>query len=164
VTALLRLETRLVAVVKGLLGLVLIAMVVLNVANAAGRYGGLPTLTGADEAMVYGMIWVVMLGAILAARARDHLVIDLLPGALPPRGRAALQLLTDAATLAVCAFVAWQSWAFIERIGLLNQVSMGLGIPMTWAHGAILTGFAGMAAVAAGLVAADLARLAGGRG
>ena len=158
-----RIEAALIAALRGLLGLALIAMVALNVANAAGRYGGLPTLTGADEALVYGMIWVVMLGAILAVRARDHLVIDLLPAALGRWGVAVLRPVTDAATALVCGFVAWHSWAFIERIGAIGQTSMGLGLPMTWAHAAILTGFAGMAVVAAALALADIVALARGR-
>ena len=161
-TALARLEARLLAFVRAALGLGLIAMVLLNVANAGSRYGGLPTLTGADEALVYGMIWIVMLGAILAARGREHLVIDLVPAALGRRPAALVRLVTDAATAGLCGFVAYHSWAFVERIGALGSTSMGLGIPMTWAHSAVLTGFAGMAAVAAGLVAADLATLARG--
>ncbi|WP_121061096.1 TRAP transporter small permease [Chachezhania antarctica] len=154
-----RIEARIVALVRRVLGLGLIAMVLLNVANAAGRYGGLPTLTGADEALVYGMIWIVMLGAILAARSRDHLTIDLLPDHLGTHAAAFVRMLTDAATLAVCAFVAWHSWSFVERIGAIGQTSMGLGIPMVIPHFAITLGFAGMALMAAVLLVADLAAL-----
>lgn len=155
-----RIEAHVLALVRYALGLGLIAMVILNVANAAGRYGGLPTLTGADEALVYGMIWIVMLGAILATRTREHLTIDLLPGAVGPAAARAMRLLTDAATLAVCAFVARHSYSFIERIGAIGQTSMGLGIPMVIPHAAILVGFAGMTLVAAFLLVADLAALA----
>ncbi len=158
-----RLEARATGALKALLGLGLIAMVALNVANAAGRYGGLPTLTGADEALVYGMIWIVMIGAMLAARQRDHLCIDLLPAALPRAAARLLRLLTDAATLTVCAFIAWHSLDFIQRIGMIGQTSMGLGIPMTWAHSAIFAGFAGMALMAALLLIRDLHALLAGR-
>ena len=155
-----RIEARLVGLVRLALGLGLIAMVILNVANAAGRYGGLPTLTGADEALVYGMIWIVMLGAILATRTRDHLTIDLLPHAVGPVAASAMRLLTDAAIFAVCAFVARHSYSFIARIGAIGQTSMGLGINMVWPHSAILVGFAGMALVALLRLVADVAALA----
>ena len=70
-----RAEALVVKLVGLLLGLGLIAMVVVNVANAMGRYTGWFSLVGADELLVYGMIWIVMLGAILAARNRDHLSV-----------------------------------------------------------------------------------------
>lgn len=146
---------------KAALGLGLIAMVALNVFNAAGRYAGAATLTGADEALVYGMIWIVMVGAILAGRAREHLSIDLLPAGLGGAAPAALRLFTDLATLAVCAFVAWHSWSFIGRISAIGQKSMGLGIPMIVPHAAILVGFSGMAAVALVLLLADISALSG---
>lgn len=146
-----RVETRLIAIVRVFLGLGLISMVLLNVANAVGRYGGFWSLTGADEALVYGMIWIVMLGAILATRARDHLVIDLLPAVLPPLRAAQLRILTDAATAGVCFFVAWYSWSFIERIGAIGATSMGLGIPLVLPHAAILVGFVGMGIVSTAL-------------
>lgn len=159
-----RWEARAIAALKGLLGLGLVAMVLVNVANAAGRYGGLPTLTGADELLVFGMIWIVMVGAILATRERAHLAIDVLPARLAPRPRRVLAAAGSAVMALTCGFIAWHSHAFIERIGAIGQTSMGLGIPMVIPHFAVLTGFAGMAAVAALLAASDLAALLSGEG
>ncbi|MAS04957.1 MAG: hypothetical protein CL534_09775 [Ahrensia sp.] len=154
----LRAEALVVKLVGILLGLTLIAMVVINVANAIGRYSGLFALVGADELLVYGMIWVVMLGAILAARNRDHLSINLLPSAITGRLAALLQIVIDVATVAVSVFIAWHSFVFIERIAALNQSSMGLGVPMVIPHSAIFVGFAGIAAVTAFLTIVDVAR------
>ncbi|MFV0244483.1 MAG: TRAP transporter small permease [Qingshengfaniella sp.] len=156
---LVRAEAGLVRVIRICLGLGLIAMVVINVANATARYSGLFTLIGADEALVYGMIWIVMLGAILAARDRDHLSVNLLPAGLSGRAAGVVRLVIDLATMGVCAFVAWHSLDFIERIAMIGQTSMALGIPMTIPHAAIFTGFAGMALVTACLILFDLVRL-----
>lgn len=158
-----RLEATVLQALRGLLGLGVIALVLLNVANAAGRYGGLPTLTGADELLVYGMIWIVMIGAILTTRDRAHLAIDLLPQSLGPAGKQALATFTSFVTAASCGFVAWHSWSFIERIGAIGQKSMGLGIPMVVPHLAVFTGFAGMAVIALILGLRDLAETAQGR-
>ena len=148
-----------VRALRALLGLGLVAMVGLNVANAAGRYGGFATLTGADELLVYAMIWIVMVGAILAARGGEHLNIDLLPSALPGTAATLVAVTVDLVTLAVCAFIAFHSWTFIARIAAIGQTSMGLGVPMTWPHAAVLVGFAGIAAAAlASLVARVLGR------
>jgi len=154
----LRAEALVVQLVGVLLGLTLIAMVVINVVNAIGRYSGLFALVGADELLVYGMIWVVMLGAILAARNRDHLSINLLPSAITGRPAAVLQIVVDVATVAVSVFIAWHSFVFTDRIAALNQSSMGLGIPMVIPHSAIFVGFAGIAAVTAFLTIVDVVR------
>lgn len=164
VPALLKVEALVVRLIGLLLGLGLIAMVAVNVANAAGRYTGLFALVGADEALVYGMIWIVMLGAILAARHRDHLSINLLPAGLSGRPAMVLQIALDAATVAASAFIAVQSYDFIERIARLKQTSMGLGVPMVIPHSAILVGFTGIAAVTAVLMVVDIARLGRGEG
>jgi TRAP-type C4-dicarboxylate transport system permease small subunit len=146
------------------LGLVLLAVVAVNVANAAGRYLLGVSITGTDELMVFAMIWVVMLGAVMSLAGRDHIAIELLPAAVGPRARAALFLLHDLIALAVFAYLARASWLFVGRISGLGTTSMGLGIPMSWPHAALLAGFAGMALVAAGLAVADLRRLLAGGG
>lgn len=148
-------ERRLTQGLAGLLGLGLIAMVVLNVANALGRYTGAPVLTGADELLVFTMIWIVMLGAVLATRQRTHLTIDLLPAALGPQATRRLRIATTCVMAAAAGVTAWHSWAFVGRIGALGQTSMGLGLPMTVPHLAIFVGFSGIAAVAACLALAD---------
>ena len=160
----LRAEALVVKLVGILLGLCLIAMVLINVANAIGRYSGLFALVGADELLVYSMIWVVMLGAILAARNRDHLSINLLPSATSGRVASALQIVIDIATVAVSVFIAWHSFVFIGRIASLNQSSMGLGIPMVIPHSAIFVGFAGIAAVTAFLTIVDIVRFTNSKG
>lgn len=159
-----RAEALVVRLVGFLLGLGLVAMVVVNVANAIGRYSGWFSFVGADELLVYGMIWIVMLGAILAARSRDHLSINLLPTAMSGGLAATVQILIDIATVAVSLFIAWNSFVFIERIAALNQTSMSLGIPMVIPHSAILVGFVGIAAVTAFLTIVDVSRFAGNKG
>lgn len=156
-----RLEQHLAGPLRALLGLVLIAMVAINVANATGRYLGFRLPAGLDELLVYMMIWIVMAGAVLALLQREHLAIDLLPQALRPKARSCLVLLGDVVVLAVSITVARQSWTFIERIDRLGQTSMGLGIPMTWPHAAVLAGFGGMTVVALLLILRDVAALRG---
>lgn len=159
-----RAEALAVAVIRTCMGLGLIAMVVVNVANAVGRYSGWAAFVGADELLVYGMIWIVMLGAILAARERDHLSIDLFPQSLSRRSAARLGLAIDVVTMGLSAFVAWHSLGFIERVAKIGQTSMALGIPMTVPHLAIFVGFAGIAAVTAVLIVFDLKRMVSSEG
>lgn len=149
-------ERRLTQALAHLLGLSLIAMVGINVLNALGRYGGGPVLTGADELLVFTMIWIVMLGAVLATRQRTHLTIDLLPAALGQRAARRLRIATTFIMAGAAGITAWNSWIFIGRIGALGQTSMGLGIPMTVPHLSIFIGFAGIALVAGLMTLADM--------
>src|SRR3546814_15375264 len=64
--------------VRSALGLLIVAMVLLNAAAAAGRYLFGDGLVGSDELMVFGMIWVVFIGAALLEREGRHLSFDLL--------------------------------------------------------------------------------------
>lgn len=161
---LIRIEAGVIALLRGLLGFGMVAMVLLNLANAAGRYGGFPTLIGADELLVFGMIWIVMIGAILATRERTHLSIDLFPQCLMLRSRLALTAAIGAVTAGLSAFIAFHSLAFIGRIAAIGQTSMGLGIPMVIPHLAVFTGFVGIALVAAVLAVVDLRTFSIGSG
>lgn len=156
-------EARILTALKALLGLGLVAMVLLNVANATGRYSGLQTFSGMDELLIFAMIWVVMVGAVLAMRERTHLSITLLPAALSRRARMTLETGLAFVSATVCGFVAWHSWTFIERIAAIGQKSMGLGVPMVVPHMAILVGFAGISIVSLLLGLTDIRALWRGR-
>mgnify|MGYP003135004091 FL=1 len=131
-----------------LLGLVLIAVVLVNVANAAGRYLFRTSLTGTDEVMVFSMIFVVVIGAVLALARRTHIAIDLMPSYAVPRLRRLIFVIHDAVTLAATAYAAQASWTFVSRLTRIGTSSMTLGIPMTVPHGVLLFGFAAMAVIA----------------
>ena len=149
------------ALLRGLAGLVLIAMVALNVVNAAGRYTIGLVFVGADELLVFSMIWMVMVGAVVAVAERSHLSLDMLPLRLHGRARTALYAFHGVVMTIACGCAAWQSLAFVTKIGRLGQTSMGLGIPMAVAHSALLVGFTGMAVVALWLTVRDLAAVFG---
>jgi len=130
-----------------LLGLVLIAVVLINVANAAGRYLFRTSLTGTDEVMVFSMVFVVVIGAVLALARRTHIAIDLLPTYASPRVKRAIFVIHDVVTLAATTYAALASWTFVSRLTRIGTTSMTLGIPMTIPHGVLLFGFAAMAVV-----------------
>ncbi len=148
-----------VAVTRALLGTVLIAMVLLNVANAIGRYAFGAVLIGADEVLVFGMVWMVMLGMILVTAEGTHISLDLVATGVRPQTRTILSLIAHAVMVLACGFAALQSFFFVQRIMALGQISMALGMPMLIPHSALIVGFGGTAAIAAMLVIGDLAQL-----
>jgi TRAP-type C4-dicarboxylate transport system permease small subunit len=145
--------------IRGLLGLLLLGMVLLNVVNALGRHLFGRTLVGADELLVFTMIWIVMIGLILVTIERGHIALDFLASRLSPRLRLALAALHHAVMTVVSAYAALQSLSFVRRVAAVGQTSMGLAMPMEIPHFALVVGLAGTAVVGAVLLAGDLVAL-----
>jgi TRAP-type transport system small permease protein len=153
-----------VRLTRGMLGLILIGMVVLNVANAVARYAFGAVLIGADEVLVFGMVWLIMTGMILVTADRSHIALDFLPRFVGPRGSLWLRVLHYTVIAGVCGYAAIQSYAFVMRVTALGQTSMGLALPMYVPHAALLVGFALTSLVALLMLVSDLKTLAAGEG
>lgn len=142
-----------------LLGLTLLFVVGVNVMNATSRYLFGMSPVGADELMVYVVIWAVMVAAILSLILRSHINVNLLPLYTKGRSRHLLHVIHDAAAVLACGYATYASWIFIGRISKLGVKSMGLGLPMTIPHAALLVGFAGLTVTGAVMLFRDLLAL-----
>lgn len=142
-----------------LLGLTLLFVVGVNVVNAIGRYLFGISPVGADELMVYVVIWAVMVAAILSLILRSHINVNLLPLYTKGRVRHLLHVIHDAAAVLACGYATYASWLFIGRISKLGVTSMGLGLPMTIPHAALLVGFAGLTITGAVMLVRDVLAL-----
>jgi len=138
------------------LGSLLIAMVLLNVANAAGRYLLGQSIAGADEILVYGMVVLVSLGTVLVTLRGEHLQFDLLSQKLPPRLRLLHLALLNLLVAALCGWLATQSWTAVEKLHRLGQTSMAAGIPTWIVHAALFFGLVATALAAFGAASVQL--------
>jgi TRAP-type C4-dicarboxylate transport system permease small subunit len=148
---------------RSLLGAVLIGLVLLNVVNAVARATG-RVVIGVDEVLVFGMIWMVMIGMMLVTADRNHIALEILTARIGARARCILSIVTHAVMMAACGYAAVQSFGFIQRVAATGQTSMALGMPMLIPHSALLVGFAGTAVIAAMIVVSDVRSLAQYRG
>ena len=148
---------------RTLLGTVLIGMVGLNVVNAVARATG-SVVIGVDEVLVFGMIWMVMIGMMLVTADRSHIALEILTDRLGPKARCMLSVFTHAVMVAACGYAAIQSFGFIQRITATGQTSMALGMPMLIPHSALLVGFGGTAIIAAMILVSDIRLLSRSRG
>lgn len=146
---------------RGLLGFILIALVIMNVANAICRTAGI-VIIGVDEVLVFGMIWMVMLGVLLVTADRGHINFELVTTRVSPRAQTLLMILTHAILMLVCAYTAYESIQFVSQITRLGQTSMALEMPMIIPHSAIVVGLGGTAIIAAALVYNGVQSLASG--
>jgi TRAP-type transport system small permease protein len=146
-------------VARTILGLFLLGMVIVNVVNALCRYVFSIVFTGADELLVFSMIWMVMVGLILVTAERRNISLDFMVVRAGPRFKAALFAIHHAAMTVACAYAAYYCWAFVGRVASIGQTSMALGLPMAIPHAALFVGMLGTAAVSALLLVADIASL-----
>lgn len=82
----------------------------------------------ADPLVRVLVLWVGLIGAMLAARLDRHIVISALAQFLPPRWKAASRALTDAATALVCAVVAVVAARFVYGDYLAGSMAFA-GVP-----------------------------------
>jgi TRAP-type C4-dicarboxylate transport system permease small subunit len=73
--------------------------------------------------------------------------MDVLIGACPPAVRRVVELFEMAVMLAVSAFVAWQSFKYVERMYALGAVSDIAHIPTWIPHSAIAISFTAIALI-----------------
>jgi TRAP-type C4-dicarboxylate transport system permease small subunit len=97
-----------------------------------------------EEAARYSFIYLVWIGASAAVRDRAHIRIDVIAHRLSARGRAALYLFGDFATvvLAVIAFY-WSLKPIFTSIQF-GSVTHGLRVSQAWFFAAVPLGFAMM--------------------
>lgn len=134
------------------------AVVILLLAGMAGIVGtnvGLRYLTNnslswADEAARYMMIWMTFLGAGLALRAGMHVAITNLQDALGSRMQQLVRALIVLLLLAFFGFMVWVSWQYMQR--MQYQKTPALRLSFKYIYAAMPIGF--------GLLIAHLALIA----
>ena len=124
----------------------LFALVALVVAAVVVRYFGIfgGSLHWVDEAARFAMVWIAMLGSVVALDRGAHLAVSLLPDALGPRGRRIVLVVANLMSIAFTAVLAAKGWELSQRT--MRQVSPSLGLPMGYVYLAIPIGAALMTA------------------
>jgi TRAP-type C4-dicarboxylate transport system permease small subunit len=66
-----------------------------------------------DNLLRIAVLWLGLIGAMIASRERRHIKIDILSRFLPPRRRLQLHRLTHLVTALICIIVTWYSIGFV---------------------------------------------------
>ena len=125
---------RLEQLVVGLLGaLALLA----GAAQVVGRYL-MPehAITWADEAIVYLIVWAVMIISSQLVKTDGHVRPDLVLRLLPPTGQRIAEIFNSTVALVFCLGLVWYGWQIVELAQMLDQRSpTDLQFPM-WIYDA----------------------------
>jgi len=93
----------------GLLGLVLFTMVVLASSQVIMRNLFDSGFSWGDPLLRLLVLWLGLMGAMVATRLDRHITVDALLRVLTPALQRIARILTKLATAAVCALLAWHS-------------------------------------------------------
>ena len=99
----------LAAIEDGLLVVLLALLIALAAGQIALRNLVDTSLLWADPAIRVMVLWIGMVGAMVATRFDKQISVDAVSRFLPPRFKAAARIVTDLFTSAVCAVLAWNA-------------------------------------------------------
>lgn len=103
----------------------LLSMIVLSVLQILLRNVFETGLFWADGLLRIEVLWLALVGAIVASREDRHITIDLFTRYVPPRLRLALRVLTDLFTDVVCSLLAWYAWRFVRVEQEFGSILLG---------------------------------------
>jgi len=141
-TCLYRIDATLTFLERATVAFLLLAAVVILVADVALRAFFGIALAWAAELTRYAIVWLVFIGGAIGARSGAHISIDVLGAILPPRS--AHRLVQIAALIAACttAMVALYGWILVGQMKQFGQTSASLEWPMWVVYLAIPIGCA----------------------
>lgn len=125
-------------------GSALAALVVMTIAAVIARYVFDAPLHWGEEMSGLLMIWIIMIGAIVAERDGQHLEIPLFVDLLPTRIRAAVDLAISALSVAVLSYAGWLGYLLAQSAQYkLTEI---LQISWFWIDIAVPVGAVGLVA------------------
>ncbi len=115
------------------------------------------SLQWSDEVAVWGMVWMVWIGAISIMRKWDHVHIPVFLRLLPVRARMFFVPLAKVLTLVCLAIVVWYGIAVFQ--GVFHIRSPSTGVSTKWVKLAIPVGAAFMVMCLVLLICEDIGRI-----
>ncbi|WP_273729096.1 TRAP transporter small permease [Brucella gallinifaecis] len=113
---------------EAFLALILATMVTLVFANVVMRYGFDTGITITDEVSRMMFVWISFVGAVVVARRREHLGVDILTARLTGVAAIVCRVLTNIIIIACCCFLV--AGAYDQTLTNMANNAPVSGIPM----------------------------------
>lgn len=107
----------------GLLAILLSTMIIVSATQILLRNVFETSITWGDPLLRMMVLWVGLLGAMVATRENNHISIDILSRYLSRRVNIASQLITDLFTSFVCALLAYHGARFVMQDHEANVIA-----------------------------------------
>lgn len=111
-------------------GVIMVALMLMTVANIVGRTWFQLGVSGAVELTQIAMIGIVYFAFAHAYTQDDHVTVDLLYERLPRLGKTALDVVAALATIPILAILAWQLLEHRAVLEAGGRVTHTLGLPL----------------------------------
>ena len=105
-------------------------MMIVTVADVVLRYLFAAPIRGAFELTELGLLVLIFAGLPLVSRADEHVTMDFIDRALPPRARLVFVRIVHALTAAVMLALTWLMWLKADKIAAYADTSESLKIPL----------------------------------
>jgi TRAP-type C4-dicarboxylate transport system permease small subunit len=135
------LEVRLMRLLRGMIGCLMLLAVSLNCANVVGRYVFLKPFVWAEEMMQFMHLWIVMLGATVLTSQGAHLKMDAVYLLTTPRVRRALDIVTNLLGVLVSLVILVAATQIIQMLAANDQRSVIARVPMALVYAVIPLSF-----------------------
>ncbi|WP_286238049.1 TRAP transporter small permease [Neptuniibacter halophilus] len=97
------------------------------------------SIIGLDELALIGAMWLYMMGALIASRRAEHLVVDFVPQQIKSSfWKKVHQRVIALIMVGTCAFFVYLSWRMLSFSLRRPQYTEGLDIPQLVAQSAII--------------------------
>ncbi len=116
-----------------LLFLMMMMVAVWQIIMRHTHWGG---LVWADDFLRVEVLWLAMLGAVVASRDRTHLGLDLVRRFFPERPRRIVERIVAALTMSLAAVLAWYCYGFVHEE--IDAGTQAFGNVPSWVAEAIL--------------------------
>jgi C4-dicarboxylate transporter DctQ subunit len=120
----------LLAILRVLAGVLLVASIGLNFANVIGRYFFNYSIYWAEEAMLFLMVGCVFLGSGVVAWSGRQIRMDVIVGMMPEKLRHALELFSELVFIGTALTITVFAWPVIRDLYLFDQRSQSAEIPL----------------------------------
>ncbi len=109
-----KLHQSLLKIETGLLITLLVSMIAIAIVQIIMRNLFDSGLFWAESYIRIGVLWMVLLGAMIGSRKRDHLAIDVFIHTLSQKNKAIVERITHFFTAVLCFIVAYHSYLFVK--------------------------------------------------
>ncbi len=99
------------------------------------RYALHAPLSWTEEVVLICMVWTCFLGASLATKHGEHIVVDFVVTIAPPRLSRGLELISLVIVTLVLAMLVWQGVLLVDRTREVTTIA--LGIPTMYLYAAV---------------------------
>ncbi|MDR9438752.1 MAG: TRAP transporter small permease [Halomonas sp.] len=123
---------------EAIAAILLVAIILMNVAQVFFRYVLVDPLSWSEETMRYSTTWMVMLAGSAALFRGEHMVISLFTSVRSPLFRRLVHLAVLTCIAGFCLLLVWEGYP--AAINNMRQVSPATRIPMTLPYMAIPVG------------------------